>query len=282
MLFRQPQLCKTYKNNDVTGWFVEPKINGNRGIVIIKDKNITVLSRNNKPIYNTKHIQNDLLKSGFNNVVLDGEFYVKHAILNEDWSTTTSILRTQSKHVNAATLRFFIFDMIPLAEWLAEECRLNLNDRKSLLQCSFANHSSSSIVYVNHRIITCNEDVQTTLREVENIGFEGIVLKHPYSIYEYKRSSDWLKLKSKQTSEYPIVRIVEGKGKYVGSTGAIVIDVNGVEVHVGTGIYDEERKVIWKDRNKLSGTLLEVSYQTKSKNGSLIFPVFQRIRWDLI
>lgn len=83
------------------------------------------------------------------------------------------------------------------------------------------------------------------------------------------------------TKKFPIVGVQEGKGKYAGITGAIIISVNGTIVRVGTGMTDLDRIEIWEDKDILTGVLLEVSYQTKTKNGSLISPVFQRIRWDL-
>ena len=113
-------------------------------------------------------------------------------------------------------------------------------------------------------------------------GFEGTVIKNPASVYTYKRSSSWLKVKKIVTDDYPIVNVLRGKGKYNKTTGSILINVNGVIVGVGTGMTDDERNLIWSERDELVGTYLEVSYQTKSKDGSLIFPVFKRIRYDLI
>lgn len=282
-LFCQPQLCKTYTDKiNVTGWFVEPKINGNRGIIIIKDKKITVLSRNNKPIYNTEHIQQAILRANINNVVLDGEFYVRHAALNEDWSITTSILRTQSKHQNSSDLNFWAFDMIPINCWRDEIYLTPLHIRKSKLLLTVNKIKSNSVIYVDHQIITEQSILSEHMTMAIEHGWEGLVIKNPMSYYRCKRSSDWLKLKPVHTEEYPIIRIQEGKGKYVNTTGAIVINVNGVEVSVGTGMTDIDRLEIWEDRHMIENVLLEVSYQTKSKDGSLIFPVFQRVRWDLL
>ena len=51
---------------------------------------------------------------------------------------------------------------------------------------------------------------------------------------------------------------------------------------VGTGMTDEERDRIWDERKELIGREVEISYQTKTREGSLIFPVFCRIRYDLM
>ena len=278
----QPQLCKSYTGKqNISGWLVEPKINGNRGLVIIENGTIKTLSRNNKPIYNTEHIQQAILRAGINNIVFDGEFYTSHSKLNNDWSTTTAILRTQTKHEASHDLNFWVFDMIPLVSWNRGLNEVPLYKRKYELLLTVNKVNNSSVVYVDHRVIikpcTLPDHMSTA---IEN-GWEGIVLKNPESFYECKRSSNWLKLKPVHTEEFPIIGVQEGQGKYVGTTGAILINVHGVVVGVGTGMTDIDRLEIWKDKDILKGVLLEVSYQTKSKDGSLIFPVFQRIRWDL-
>lgn len=277
------QLCKTYTGKqDISGWFVEPKINGNRGLIIIENGTIRTISRNNKPIYNTDYIQQVILKAGIDNVVLDGEFYTSHSKLNNDWSTTTSILRTQTKHEAAHDINFWVFDMIPLVSWKRGIEDVPLHRRKNELLLTVNKISHSSIIYVAHRTVGNSGNILWYLNQEIEAGWEGVVFKNPQSFYECKRSSNWLKLKPVHTEEYLILGVQEGKGKYVGTTGAILIDVKGVVVSVGTGMTDLDRDEIWKDRELLKGVMLEVSYQTKTKDGSLIFPVFKRIRWDLV
>lgn len=280
-LFREPQKCKKYVNQNVKGWFVEPKINGVRGIVIVKNHKIISLSRNNKPLYNTEVIQQAILKSGVDNVVLDGEFYISQSPNNNDWSMTVSTVKTQSEHFFRDSLKFHIFDLIPIANWTSEYYPIPLLQRKNVLKSWIKKINHISVVNVPHESIL--EILDVYLDHYLSLGFEGGVIKDPSSVYNCgKRSPSWLKLKKIHTEEYPIIRIQEGLGKYIGTTGAIIINVNGVEVGVGTGMIDNERDAIWKDKDTLAGLMLEVSYQTKSKDGSLIFPVFNRIRYDLV
>jgi len=51
-----------------------------------------------------------------------------------------------------------------------------------------------------------------------------------------------------------------------------------VRVGVGTGFNDVQREEFWKDRSKIIGKQVTVKFQRKSPDGSLIFPVFMRIR----
>lgn len=280
-LFREPQKCQKYTDQDVVGWFVEPKINGVRGIVIVKNHNIISLSRNNKVLHNTDVIQKAILHSGVNNVVLDGEFYISQSPNNNDWSMTVSTVRTQKEHFLRDSLKFHVFDVIPLSKWISEYYPVSLFQRKAILQGVVEKIDHVSVNLVPHRIVLSGLD--NHLDYYLSLGFEGGVIKDPHSIYECgRRSPFWLKLKKIHTEEYPIIYIQQGQGKYTNTAGAIIINVNGVEVGVGTGMTDLDRNTIWGERHTLPGVMLEVSYQTKSKDGSLIFPVFKRVRYDLV
>jgi len=284
MKFISPQLCQIYKGTeDIKGWYAEPKINGNRGLIFIQNSSVEVLSRNNKPIYNTELIQTAILNSGLNNYVLDGEFYVPGDTTNNtDWSNTTSVLRTQTNHIEKSKLCFFVFDIIPLALWGKDYYTNNLYSRKNYLRQIIERVNSETVKFVEYAVVNNHSDVLICLNTYLMQGFEGTVIKNPVSNYTYKRSNSWLKAKKIVTDEYPIVNVLRGKRKYSKTTGSILINVNGNIVGVGTGMTDDDRNLIWSERDELIGTYLEVSYQTKSKDGSLIFPVFQRIRYDLI
>ena len=283
MEFISPQLCQIYKGTeDIKGWYAEPKINGNRGLIFIQNSSVEVLSRNNKPIYNTELIQEVILSSGLNQCVLDGEFYVPGDTTNNtDWSNTTSVLKTQTKHTEKNKLCFFVFDIIPLSIW-GREVNTSLYLRKDHLRDVVRKINPQFVKFVEYAVVKDHPDILICLNTYLMQGFEGTVIKNPASVYTYKRSSSWLKVKKIVTDDYPIVNVLRGKGKYNKTTGSILINVNGVIVGVGTGMTDDERNLIWSERDELVGTYLEVSYQTKSKDGSLIFPFFKRIRYDLI
>ena len=284
MEFKKPQLCQVYKGTEnIKGWYAEPKINGNRGLIFIGNNYINVLSRNNKPIYNTELIQADIINSRFNNYVLDGEFYIPGDTTNNtDWSNTTSVLRTQTKHNERDKLCFFVFDIFPLVYRGEKLIDYPLRERKLYLNNVVKQINSPRIKFVEYAVVNNHSDVLICLNTYLMQGFEGTVIKDPFSAYVNKRSNSWLKVKKIVTDEYPIVNVLRGKGKYSKTTGSILISVNGVIVGVGTGMTDNDRNLIWSERDELIGIYLEVSYQTKSKDGSLIFPVFQRIRYDLI
>ena len=283
MEFKGPQLCQTYKGTEsISGWYAEPKINGNRGLIFIGNNHINVLSRNNKPIYNTELIQADIINAGLNNYVLDGEFYIPGDTTNNtDWSNTTSVLRTQTEHKEKDKLCFFVFDIFPLEYWGEKLIDYPLYDRKIYLNNVVTKINSERVKFVDYLVVNTHKDILKILDIYLKNGFEGTVIKDPYSAYVNKRSKSWIKVKKVFTDEFTIVNILKGQGKYSNTTGSILINVNETIVGVGTGMTDDDRNLIWAERDELVGLKLEVSYQTKSKDGSLIFPVFQRIRYDL-
>ena len=81
-----------------------------------------------------------------------------------------------------------------------------------------------------------------------------------------------------------VTNVFEGKGKYKGTLGGVVVEYKGQPVGVGSGFSDIQRKMIWEHPESIVGKLIEVQYfeESKDKNGkpSLRFPVFKKIRLD--
>lgn len=119
-------------------------------------------------------------------------------------------------------------------------------------------------------------------RKFIRAGCEGIMIKHPKSLYEFKRSHMWMKFKNKETEDVRIIGFKEGGAltKYEGMLGAFVVDYYGVSVDVGSGFTDDQRKEFWGIRNSLIDTMIEISYIERTKDGSLRHPVFERLRPD--
>jgi len=131
---------------------------------------------------------------------------------------------------------------------------------------------------------------------------EGIIVKPLDGTYQKKRSFNWLKIKAEETDEFRIVGAEEGTGKNKGKLGALVIDVEGVEVKVGGGFSDAQRDEFWlaygRDLARLAGhddaapaeyhalgcellgRLIEVEFHEKTPDGSLRHPRFIRFRDD--
>lgn len=276
------QLCDKYDSQDMIGWYAEPKYNGNRCITIISDiGDITMFSRNGKPVNNTDHIRDDFKKLKLKNVVFDGELYsnIAGSKANADWSATTSIIHTESSHPNSVSLKYWVFDQMSLFDWEQRRCITPLADRKDLLSI-FKFPTNSSLKVVPRKVIRKDVDVIDITDVYITNGFEGSVIKDPKSAYEFKRSKSWVKVKKFNDMDCEILFINRGTGRNKNTCGSITVDVEGIEVKIGSGYTDKIRKFLWKNQKKLIGRTAEIMYQTKTKDGSLLFATFIRIRND--
>lgn len=79
--------------------------------------------------------------------------------------------------------------------------------------------------------------------------------------------------------------MTEGEGKAKGMMGRIVCkgfieDIQEVECEVGTGFSDILRQDMWNNQENYLGKVAEIQYQEVTKDKSLRFPSFLRMRYD--
>jgi len=113
------------------------------------------------------------------------------------------------------------------------------------------------------------------LEDAKMLCIEGWVLK------EFNYSS-WYKLKPVKTLDVIVTGFTEGKGKFLGATGALKVScwVDGVFVEIArvSGMDDQTRWDI--DEDKDLGRVCEVQYQAIGEKGRLVFPRFIQWRED--
>ena len=142
----------------------------------------------------------------------------------------------------------------------------------------------------------------------KQLGVEGIMAKDPNSRYlPGKRTSNWIKIKVRQTTECLIIGFTEGKGDRLPYFGALqiaeLID-NDLKYRgkVGTGFDQKLIKQVFEQLKKGSTTTrqikekpldeaqttwlipqlyCEIQYASLTKNGTYREPVFLRMRPDL-
>ena len=254
-------LCHVYKGdiNWEEGWAIEPKLDGVRCQMAISKGKVTFVSRNDKKsFYNTEQIENEI--SYKEDAVLDGELFAG------TWNETISIVHSQKK-VNSDNLKFYIFDIVNDKSYL---------ERKRQLE----NFKTSRIIPVHCDLV--GSIVEAKKLHIKHLkeGYEGSVLKRTDSLYPKGRTKDWLKWKETDSIDLKITGFIEGVGKHLGRLGHVICDYNGSPVGVGTGFDDSEREEIWNNQKKYLGKTIEITFQEKTKDGSLRFPVFIRLRED--
>jgi len=129
-----------------------------------------------------------------------------------------------------------------------------------------------------------NEITKWLNYNIEN-GEEGVMINITDAPYEFKRTSNLLKVKKMQDIDLEIIGYEEGSGNFAGMLGAFLVRYKqGNTVKVGSGLSKELRQKIWKDPMHYVGKVISIQYfeETVNQNGgiSLRFPVFLDFRTD--
>ena len=264
---------------------VEPKLDGIRCEGIVINSEAKLYARSGKLITNFDDtIGKDL--SQLPDGVYEGE------IMGEDF---TALMRQayRKEEVDTSNTYLAVFDFIPLEEWMSKESwtpcdtrYLEVIRRLSGQEPESTGMTKYKSIYPNLRIverryIRSNHDRIKELHDmyVEK-GYEGAMIKDPVAPYSFKRDWSVMKYKAFFDADCSVIGLQEGTGKHSGKLGSFLVDYNGVEVRVGSGLNDELRETIWANKEDHIGRIIEVRYQEETPDGSLRFPTFVCFRND--
>jgi DNA ligase-1 len=252
----------------------EIKIDGVRCITIKQGDSVNMFSRNGKLLSGFDDIIAQVKLLPIDTVVLDGELYGK------DYIDTMNKLfhKVSGKQAN-----YMIFDTLTLEEFQAGVSKSDYFTRKENLKNLIFNDASSNLVRIDPFKIITNAtvaDIDEATQYAMSMGFEGAMIKPLDGKYECKRSYTWQKSKVFESDEFTIIDFEEGDGKYKGTLGKVIVDVNGVAVGVGSGWTDADRNEIWINKDKYLGNIIEVKFQERTKDNSLRFPTVKSFRVD--
>lgn len=244
-------------------WIVEPKLDGMR----MGYMNGKAFSRNQKPIYNIDHILRELEELDISdNVMLDGE------LMASNWEETMSLAKARVTSKPNTALTYVVFDIV-----LPEQ--LSLMYRKELLSQFFNHHRFK---YIRNIHWEEKKPFDAFYKSCLKAGYEGIMLKHRLSYYEPKRSSHWLKYKPTLTMDCKVIGMKEGKGKYEGTLGSLIVKQENNKICDVSGMTDNLRNWFWQRKHKIEkmGIIIEVEYQSLTPKGIMRFPRYIRLRDD--
>jgi len=118
--------------------------------------------------------------------------------------------------------------------------------------------------------------------KLQELVYEGIIVRHTQAPYELKRSLYVMKFKAKKEDEYEIVGFQEefsNEGKPKNSLGALTCKSgDGNLFNIGTGFSAEARQILWNTRENLKGKMAKVKYQHLTTGKQVPrFPVFVEV-----
>ena len=262
------QKCYPFEEKRLAKWsppfIIQPKYDGVRCRAIPTETGYLLVSSEENVIYSVPHI-NEAVGQDFRDVEIDGELYC-HGMSFENIVSITS--RTVNLHPDRLVIKFHIFDLvIP-----------NVQMERTL---TLSNHSINSRYLEKSPYWVCEnlDDIMRAYDNLINLGYEGIIVRNAYAVYERKRSTWVMKFKPKKEDEYEIIGYQEEidiSGNPKGSLGALVCKSgDGNTFNVGTGYKELERDSLWKSRQEIVGKLLRVKYQHLTSGKQVPrFPVF--------
>jgi DNA ligase 1 len=169
-----------------------------------------------------------------------------------------------------------IFDVITLGH-------LTLEKRVEFMENLSRKIDSPKIKFLKYFKIRLDYNlIASVARKYISLGAEGIMIKNPWSLYQTKRSNDWLKFKDKNTIDLKIIGYYPGKPgtEFVDCLGGLMLKYKNIELDCGSGFTKEERKEFWENKEDLLDKICEISYMEETRTGSLRHPVFERFRFD--
>lgn len=246
-----PMLAKSYDKEKHKVKFPchwQPKLDGMRCIAEKIAGQVRLWSRKGKEITTIPHIVSRLEALMEDGEIADGELYYK----NTTFQTLLSWIKRAQK--NSVKVQYHIYDMIsdkPFKDRFERFCKMVGHDGKNIIKT------------VHTGTVTSHDDVGKMHAENTARGYEGIMLRVGNCEYKVgRRSSDLLKVKKFQDSEFEIVDAYENIGQHVGQCTLVCKTQDGATFGVKPMGTDAQRRKYWDDfkAGKLKGKMLTVKF----------------------
>ena len=247
------QKAKIYHDQNISGWVMSEKLDGIRGYWNGK----ILMTKQGYKIYTpTSFIKN------FPTFELDGELWINR----ESFEETQSIVLDSIPSKDWNKITYNIFE-VPNAKG---DFNLRLKKAKDW----FSLHPNKNIRFIKQTICNSKKELMNFLKEVDDKGGEGVMIKNSKLEYFKGRSKKILKVKKYNDMEGEVIGINLGKGKYQNLMGSLTIKLdNGIVFKVGTGFNMSDRK----NPPKI-GETITFKYYGFTKNRKPKFASFLRVR----
>jgi len=274
-----PMLAQTYdptstkrkKNDIVFPCFVQPKLDGLRCIVYIRDNDIHFQSRTGMYFETLDHLAPQL-QSFFKNhpgAILDGELYTTDYPFEELAGLIKKKKLSVEDKEKLKFISYHIYDVVETDKPFA------LRSEFILLNIT----SGENLVRVETVLCEDTDKFKEWFSKWVGDGYEGIMLRNTNSLYQTNyRSHDLQKYKEFKEDEFEIVGCKEGEGRDKGTVLWTCKTPEGRTFSVRPRGTVESRKELFVDSEKYIGKRLTVIYQELSEMNVPRFPVGKDIR----
>ncbi|GGC10133.1 ATP-dependent DNA ligase [Marinobacterium zhoushanense] len=196
-------------------------------------------------------------------IELDGELWLGRSRFAE---LSALIRRNESTDDQWRQVSFMLFDL-PLHPGTFVE-------RHAALLTLFPAVDNRYIRVIEQRRAPSRDKLEQLLVQIQRLGGEGLMLHHSASRYVPNRSDLLLKYKGYQDAEARVVGYTDGKGKYTGMTGALIVENDtGLRFRIGSGLSDAER-----ENPPAIGSTITYRYNGLTSQGKPRFARFMRVR----
>ena len=291
------QLSNTYdptkSGHQIPKWHLSYKLDGLRCVALRNDDGKwTLYSRKGKELVTVDHIkpQLELIYKDKGWTFFDGELY-KHGLTFEE--VQGPVMAFTKGQVPEMEYHVFVGGDANL--FLAGEKPNHVEVINEITELE-----ATHIKFVTKGIIDSTEIIDK-IEEAFDQGYEGIMLRDPNNLYDYKRSNALLKLKrsllekiSDQveiTSDCVVTKIEYNDNFTIVKDGKLcterllnkiwVMQENGIECKVGSGYSLDFRREYTENPWDLIGSTVEIKHQEWGANGRMRFPRLIRLRKDL-
>lgn len=262
-----PMLAKDYKKEFKKidwkkGVYVQPKLDGMRCLITVKDGNVTLMSREGRLITTMSHIEKELVKAS--NGVYDGELYAHGFNFQENMEF---IKKWRDGDDGSVQVKFHCYDVV-----LDKPFKVRLIERRNLEKMKTV-----------EMVETIAIDSETELKKHHAIfldsGYEGSIVRHGDADYMPNgRSSNLLKFKDFLDMACEIIDIVPCEQRP--TWGKPVFEINGKRFESGMKYSHKDREDFLKHKKKYIGKIADLRFFEYSKDGIPRFPVMYGIRLD--
>jgi ATP-dependent DNA ligase len=181
--------------------YVQPKLDGLRGVATISKNGVRISSRKDKPYDAVKHLY-EQIKNVFGHikVPIDGEIYL-YGLTIEDVNRRVKSYKGEITE----EMQFWVFDIVDESKTNAERNEVLYKAKQNAINKGI---DMSHIVFVPTYEATCEQDIYEYHDKFVKDGYEGVIIRNKDAKYLCeKRSSDLQKYKQFEDDEFEIVGI---------------------------------------------------------------------------